>query len=63
MREGIIKTLPPSTSVPVLGEIAGVYGASLVGHLHSSKTRARWAEGFHDQLNGHMFDVERDRLR
>ena len=49
------KTFPPSTSRPVLGEIAGVNTASLGAYLHSSKTRARWAEGFHDELNGHVF--------
>ena len=57
-----IKTLPLSTSLPVLGEIAGV-NTSLGGYLHSSKTRARWAEGIHDELNGHVFDLERDGLR
>ena len=31
--------------------------------LHGTKTRPRWAEGFHDELNGHVFDLERDRLR
>ena len=46
-----------------MGEIAGVNTASLDGYLHSSKTRARWAEGFHDELNGHVFDLERDGLR
>ena len=56
------KTLPPSTSLPVMGEIAGVNTASLGGYLHSTKTRARWAEGFHE-LNGHVFDLERDGLR
>ena len=56
------KTLPSSTSLPVMGEIAGVNTASLGGYLHSTKTRARWAEGFHE-LNGHMFDLERDGLR
>ena len=45
------KTLLPSTSLSVMG-----------GYLHSSMTRARWAEGFHDELNGHMFDLERDGL-
>ena len=45
-----------------MGEIAGVNTASLGGYLHSSKTRARWAEGFHDELNGHEFDLERDGL-
>ena len=49
-----------STSLPVMGGIAGVNTASLSVHLHSSKKRARWAEGFHDDLNGHMFDLERD---
>ena len=52
----------PSTSLPVMGEIAGVNTASLGGYLHSTRTRARWAEGFHDELNGHMFDLERDGL-
>ena len=56
------KTLPPFTSVPVIGEIAGVNTASLGGYLHSTMTRARWAEGFHE-LNGHVFDLERDGLR
>ena len=54
------KTLPPSTSLPVMGEIAGVNTASLGRYLHSTKTRARWAEGFHDELNGHVFDLERN---
>ena len=45
-----------------MGEIAGVNTASLGVYLHSTKTRARWAEGFH-QLNGHVFDLERDGLR
>ena len=57
------KTLPPSTSLPVMGEIGGVYTALLGGYLHSTKTRAKWAEGFHDELNGHAFDLERDGLR
>ena len=57
------KTLPPSTILPVMGKIAGVNTASLGGYLHSTKTRARWAEGFHDELNGHVFDLERDGLR
>ena len=55
------KALSPSTSLPVTGEIAGVNTASLVIYLHSTKTRARWAEGFHE-LNGHVFDLERDGL-
>ena len=55
------KTLPPSTSLPVVGEIAGVNATSLGGYLHSTKTRARWAEGFHE-LNGYVFDLERDGL-
>ena len=39
------KTLPPSTSLPVMGEIAGIKTASLGAYLHSSEKRARWAEG------------------
>ena len=54
------KTLPPSTGLPVMGEMGET--ASLGGYLHSTKTRARWAEGFHE-LNGHVFDLERDGLR
>ena len=57
------KMLPPSTSLPVMGEIAGVNTASLGGYLHISKTRAGWAEGFDDELNSHLFDLERDGLR
>ena len=57
------KTLPPSASLPVIGEIAGVNTTSLGGHLYSTKTRARWAEGFHNELNGHVFDLERDGFR
>ena len=56
------KTFLPSTSLPVMGEIAGVNKASLGGYLHSTKTRARWAEGFHEH-NSHVFDLERDGLR
>ena len=55
--------LLPSISLPVMGEIAGVSTASLGGYLHGTKTRARWAEGFHDELNGHVFDLEKDGLR
>ena len=57
------KTLSPSTSVPVMGEIAGVNTASLDVYLHSTKTRARQVEGFYNELNGHVFDLERDGLR
>ena len=46
-----------------MGEIAGVNTASLGGYPHRPKTRAKWAEGFHDELNGHAFDLERDGLR
>ena len=49
------KTLPPFTSLPAMGEIAGA------NTFHSTKTRARWAEGFHE-LNGYVFDLERDGL-
>ena len=55
--------LPLSMSLPVIGETAGVNMALLNACLHSSKKRARWAEGFHDELNGHMFNLERDGLR
>ena len=51
------KMLPPSMCLPLMGEIASVNKASLGGCLHSSRTRARWVEGFH------VFDVERDQLR
>ena len=34
-----------------MGEIAGANTASLGGCFHNTKTRARWAEGFHE-LNG-----------
>ena len=44
-----------------MGEIASVNTASLGGYR--SKKRARWTEGFHDELNGHVFDLERDGLR
>ena len=43
-----------------MGEITGVNTASLDGYLRSSKKRA---EGFHDEFNGHVFDLERDGLR
>ena len=56
-------TFSPSTSLPVMGEITGVNTASLGGYLHSSKTRDRRADGFHDEPNGHVFDLERDVLR
>ena len=57
------KMLPPSTSLPVMGEIASVNMTSLGGCLHSLKTRARWVEGFLDELNGHMSDhLKRDGL-
>ena len=55
--------LPSGTcQTPVMGEIAGVSTASLGRYLHSMKTRARLAEGSHDELNSHMFDLERDDL-
>ena len=56
------KMLPPCTSLPGKGKIAGVNTASLSGYLHSKKKRARWAEWFHDELNGHVFNLERDGL-
>ena len=57
--KGRNKTFPPSTSLLVMGEVAGVNTASLGGYLHSPKTSAKWAEGFHNELNGHMFDLHR----
>ena len=57
------KALPPSTSLQVMGEITGVNTASLGRYLHNAKTRARWAQGFHDELNGQVFNLERDGLR
>ena len=57
------KMFPPSTSLPVMGVIAGVNTTSLDGCLQFLKTRARWVERFHDELNGHVFDLERDGLR
>ena len=46
-----------------MDEIVGVNTASLGVYLHTTKTRARWAERFHDKLNGHVLDLERDGLR
>ena len=45
-----------------MGEIAGVNMASLGRYLHSSKKRARWVEGFHDELNSPLFDLKWDGL-
>ena len=56
------KTFPISMSVPVMGELTDVNTPSLGGCLYSSKTKTRLAEGFHDDLDGHMFDLERDGL-
>ena len=55
------KTLPPSTGLPVMGEMGET--ASLGGYLDSPKTRAGLEEGFHDELNGHLFDLEREGYR
>ena len=55
------RMLPPSASLPVMGEIAGVNTASLGGYLHCTKTRARWAEGFHE-LNGYVRGMGSARL-
>ena len=54
--------LLPSTSLPVLGEIAGVNMASAGKYLHSWKKRGRWAEGFHNELHGHMLNLDQDGL-
>ena len=56
------KMLLSSMCLPLMGEIAGVNMASLGGYTQSLKKRARWAEGFHDKLNGYVFDLERDGL-
>ena len=45
---------------PVMGEIACINMALLGRYLHGSETRARWVEGLHNELSGHMFDLERD---
>ena len=55
--------VPALHESPFMGEIAGVNTISLGGYLRGSKTRARWAKGFHDELNGHVGDLERDGLR
>ena len=61
--EGIrIKMLPPSMSLQVMDEITGVNMASLGRCLHSLKTRNRWVEGFYDEYNNQVFNLERDRL-
>ena len=39
------------------------HAASLDAYFHGMKTRARWAEVFHDELNSHVLDLERDGLR
>ena len=56
------KMLPPSMSLLVLSEIAGVNKASLGRYLHSSKTGAGCVEGFHDELNSPIFNLERESL-
>ena len=56
------KTLLPSTSLPVMGKIAGVNTALLGRYANTKNKRVRWAEGFHSELYGHMFDLERDGL-
>ena len=57
------KTLPPPMSLPVMGEIAGVNAASVGGCLLNSRLGPDGAERFNDELNGHVFDLERDGLR
>ena len=46
-----------------MGETDSVNTASLGGYLHSTKTSTKWAEGFNEEPNGHVFDLERDWLR
>ena len=50
-------------NIPFMIEITGVNTASLDIYLHSSKTWTRSAEGVYNELNGHVFDLERDWLR
>ena len=57
------RTLPPSTSLSLMGKIASVNTESLSEYLHSKTKRDKWAEGFHDELNCHVFDPERGCLR
>ena len=57
------KIFPHSTSLPVMGQIAGVSMASLGRYFHNLKIRASLAEVFHDEFNGHVFNLERDGLR
>ena len=49
------KTLPPSTSLPVMVETAGVNTASLGGYLHSTKTKG--------QMGGRVPRTQRQRVR
>ena len=46
-----------------MSKIVGVNTALLGGYFYSNKKRAKWAEGFHDELNGHVFDLEKNGLR
>ena len=62
VREGVRRSLPPLVS-QLWVKYKSVSAASLGGYLLSLKTGTRWAEGFHDGLNGHVFDLERDELR
>ena len=57
------RTLPPSTSLSLMGKIASVNTESLSEYLHSKKKRVRSAERNHDELNGQVFDLKRDRVR
>ena len=61
------KSLRCSTSLPVASKIAGVNTCCITALpgkcVHSPKTGAKWAEGFQDELNGHVFDLEKDGLR
>ena len=46
------ETFPPSTSLSVMGEIAGVNAAPLGRGVNSSKTSTRLSTGFGMQLCG-----------
>ena len=61
MIRAVGRSFGPFTGLLVMGDIAGVNTASVGVYFHSTKTRARWAEGFHE-LNGYVFDLERDGL-
>ena len=54
---------PALHASPGYGRNSWCQHSTLGGYFPSTKTTARWAEGFHDGLNGFVFDLERDGLR